>query len=334
MLGLRHQAAQSGRTILNQATTVLPVGARRGHRLPDEPVQHRRRRPVPPRRASPPRSSAAALHLPAPLHVAAHRRGRDARRRRRGPASPALLKVTRGVSEVISTIMLNASPPALDRLPAAPGRRSSVAGSNNIGTKPIPASGAGPRHPADPRQRRWTSTASSSSPSSSASPTRCCSAAPGSASTCGPPAGRDGGRRQRRQRASGWSSSRCCSPARSPAWSACRSCSAQAYTYSAGLPGRASASPASPSRCSAATTRSASRSPRCSGRSSTRRRPILDLNGVPKEIVPIMQGIARAVGRHRLRAGPPLRRRGRAAPGRPRSSDGRRAAAAPAEAAA
>ena len=55
----------------------------------------------------------------------------------------AVLKVTRGVSEVISTIMLNAIATALSayflREVAV-----EVAGSNNIGTKPIPESGAFP----------------------------------------------------------------------------------------------------------------------------------------------------------------------------------------------
>ncbi len=52
-----------------------------------------------------------------------------------------------------------------------------------------------------------------------------------------------------------------------------------------------SGSPASPSRCWAATTRSASRSARCCGRSSTSPRCILDINNIPKEIVQITQGV-------------------------------------------
>jgi ABC-type uncharacterized transport system permease subunit len=52
------------------------------------------------------------------------------------------LKVTRGVSEVISTIMLNAIATALVAYLLSPGRlATSVAGSNNIGTDPITAGG-------------------------------------------------------------------------------------------------------------------------------------------------------------------------------------------------
>lgn len=61
----------------------------------------------------------------------------------------ALLKVTRGVSEVISTIMLNAIATALIAYML---RRVAVdvAGSNNIGTKPIAESGAFPGIPLIP----------------------------------------------------------------------------------------------------------------------------------------------------------------------------------------
>jgi ABC-type uncharacterized transport system permease subunit len=61
----------------------------------------------------------------------------------------ALLKATRGVSEVISTIMLNA---IAGSLIAYLLRRVAVdvAGSNNIGTKPIPESGAFPGIPLIP----------------------------------------------------------------------------------------------------------------------------------------------------------------------------------------
>ncbi|MCI0690069.1 MAG: ABC transporter permease [Sporichthyaceae bacterium] len=85
-----------------------------------------------------------AINLPAPLHVAiiiltAILVGAM------WASIAAILKVTRGVSEVISTIMLNFVATGLiawllhvDRL-AEP-----IAGSNNIGTKPIPASGQVP----------------------------------------------------------------------------------------------------------------------------------------------------------------------------------------------
>jgi ABC-type uncharacterized transport system permease subunit len=56
-----------------------------------------------------------------------------------------LLKVYRGVSEVISTIMLNFIATGLVAYLLAPGRLAvSTTGSNNIGTKPIPASGQVP----------------------------------------------------------------------------------------------------------------------------------------------------------------------------------------------
>ena len=65
----------------------------------------------------------------------------------------AILKVTRGVSEVISTIMLNAIATALIayllREVAV-----EVAGSNNIGTKPIPKSGALPGLPLIPQSEQ------------------------------------------------------------------------------------------------------------------------------------------------------------------------------------
>jgi simple sugar transport system permease protein len=61
----------------------------------------------------------------------------------------ALLKVTRGVSEVISTIMLNAIATALIAYMLRE-VAVEIAGSNNIGTKPIPESGAFPGIPLIP----------------------------------------------------------------------------------------------------------------------------------------------------------------------------------------
>ncbi len=88
-----------------------------------------------------------AVSLPAPLHIAlivmvAMIVGA-------GWASiAAVLKVRRGVSEVISTIMLNAIATALGAYLLHPDRLAvSVAGSNNIGTKPIGASGQIPGIP-------------------------------------------------------------------------------------------------------------------------------------------------------------------------------------------
>ncbi len=62
-----------------------------------------------------------------------------------------LLKVTRGVSEVISTIMLNFIATGVVAYLLTPGRLAeAVTGSNNIGTKPIPESGQVPGLPLVP----------------------------------------------------------------------------------------------------------------------------------------------------------------------------------------
>ncbi len=82
-----------------------------------------------------------AISLPAPLHIAlifivAISVGAA------WAGIAAVLKVRRGVSEVISTIMLNAIATAVGAFLLSPNRLAvSVAGSNNIGTKPIGASG-------------------------------------------------------------------------------------------------------------------------------------------------------------------------------------------------
>ena len=63
-------------------------------------------------------------------------------------AIPAILKATRGVSEVIATIMLNSIATGVIAFFLTPGRFGyRVEGSNNIGTKPIPASGQVPGIP-------------------------------------------------------------------------------------------------------------------------------------------------------------------------------------------
>ena len=60
----------------------------------------------------------------------------------------ALLKATRGISEVISTIMLNFVATGVVAYLLTPGRLAvSVQGSNNIGTRPIPASAQVPGLP-------------------------------------------------------------------------------------------------------------------------------------------------------------------------------------------
>jgi general nucleoside transport system permease protein len=62
-----------------------------------------------------------------------------------------LLKITRGVSEVISTIMLNFIATGIVAYLLSPDRLAvSVAGSNNIGTKPLPPSGQMPGLPIIP----------------------------------------------------------------------------------------------------------------------------------------------------------------------------------------
>jgi ABC-type uncharacterized transport system permease subunit len=89
-------------------------------------------------------SVGGAVTLPAPLHVgliivvAVLVGGSWA-------AIAGLLKVYRGVSEVISTIMLNFIATGLVAYLLTPGRLAvTTQGSNNIGTKPIPASGQVP----------------------------------------------------------------------------------------------------------------------------------------------------------------------------------------------
>jgi ABC-type uncharacterized transport system permease subunit len=89
-------------------------------------------------------SVGGAVSLPAPLHVAliiavAVAVGAM------WAGIAGLLKVYRGVSEVISTIMLNFIATGLVAYLLAPGRLAvTTTGSNNIGTKPIPASGQVP----------------------------------------------------------------------------------------------------------------------------------------------------------------------------------------------
>jgi ABC-type uncharacterized transport system permease subunit len=85
-----------------------------------------------------------AVHLPRPLHllliivVAVVVGGMWA-------AIAGLLKAYRGVSEVISTIMLNAISTAVIAYLLTPGRLAvTTQGSNNIGTRPIPVSGQMP----------------------------------------------------------------------------------------------------------------------------------------------------------------------------------------------
>ena len=84
--------------------------------------------------------------------------------------------------------------------------------------------------------------------------------------------------------------SRCCSPARSPAWSACRSCSGRHHAYSLDFPTGLGFTGIAIALLGPQQRRSAWPWARCCSRSSTRRRSSCDFNGISKEIVLIMQG--------------------------------------------
>ena len=199
--------------ILNRRRDPLPVRRRRGDRLPDEPVQHRRRGPVP-RRASPPPPSPAQAWLPGTLNtVVAILVAMLAGALWAGIAG--VLRVTRGVSEVISTIMLNAIAVSLvgyfltqvrrqrrqrDRAPSRCPRAAGVGGITLFADSPDEASTG---------SRCWRSWSASAFwvllnrtrfgfdlRAAGASETR--------------------GGRERRQREEDGRLSRCCSPARSP----------------------------------------------------------------------------------------------------------------------
>ena len=120
----------------------------------------------------------------------------------------ALLKVTRGVSEVISTIMLNAIATSLIAYLLRQ-VKVDVAGSNNIGTKPIAESGAFPGIPLIPDAGLDVFGFIVVAIAGRRRSTRSCSAGPGSASTCGPPAAPRRRRWPAGSTSSGWSSSRC-----------------------------------------------------------------------------------------------------------------------------
>ena len=246
--------------------------------------------------------------LPAPLHVAVHHRGRDGRRRAVGVDRRRCSRCTGGVSEVISTIMLNcdrrrpgrhlllnerwgveepgaqikttADPaderPGCPSLPLISGTDTEVCGFIVVAV--------GPRRRVLVRARRtrfgFDLRATGSNPS------------------------RRG--RQRRQRQAHGDHARCCSPAPSPGWSACPAARREPHLHGDLRP--ASASPASPSPCSAATTRSASPSARSCGvprRSAAHPRP---RRRSPRRSSD-HAGHHRPVGRHRLRARPPASRR-------------------------
>ena len=116
-------ATGSSSTSSTRPSMIYLSARRRGDRLPDEPVQHRRRGAVPRRvlrrrrlrrrSAACPARSTSSPPLVLAIVVGAAWAG-----------IAGLLEVTRGVSEVISTIMLNAIAAILDRLPARPLRRA------------------------------------------------------------------------------------------------------------------------------------------------------------------------------------------------------------------
>jgi simple sugar transport system permease protein len=123
---------------VNNAVPLYLAGRRGGHRLPHGAVQHRGRGPVRPGRA-----------------VRGHRRRRGAAARRAARRAvlavamavgaswagvAAVLKVTRGVSEVISTILLNVIAAGIAAYLLAEHFQERVEGSNNSTTAPLPES--------------------------------------------------------------------------------------------------------------------------------------------------------------------------------------------------
>ena len=123
-----------------QRRAAVPGRRRRRHRLPDGAVQHRRRGPVPAGHAGRGRRRRGRRRCPAALHIGAGPARGDGRSAPPGPASPAVLKVTRGVSEVISTIMLNVIAAGIAAYLLTEHLQERVEGSNNSTTPPLPES--------------------------------------------------------------------------------------------------------------------------------------------------------------------------------------------------
>ena len=128
------------------------------------------------------------------------------RRRPVGRASRACLKVTRGVSEVISTIMLNAIATVPRRATCCSKAAHRVEGSNAVNTKPIPESSRVPGISLDgiiatPNHVYGLIVLSVLV---GLSCTGSCWARPGSASTCGPPGGPRPRPSRAASRSSGW----------------------------------------------------------------------------------------------------------------------------------
>ena len=167
---------------------LLPLGDRRRHRVPDEPVQHRRRRPVPRRRVRCGRLRRPGLAAGAAEHRRVAARG-DGRRRPVGRnRRPSQGDPRRQRGHLDDHAQRHRHLPRL--VPAARRRRCA----SRAATRSTPGRSRSRRaSPASPStgssRRRTSSTASSSWPSSSAWPTGSCWARPGSGSTCGRPGG-------------------------------------------------------------------------------------------------------------------------------------------------
>ena len=242
-------------------------GDRGGHRLPDEPVQHRRRRPVPRGRVRGRRRrrrglAARATSTPS-LALVVAMAGRRAVGRHRRPAA----RSTRGVSEVISTIMLNAIATCLVAYLLAQGR-GARGGQQRDQHQADPRGQPDPGHPAD--RGRPTEiygfivlavlVGFALLVRAQQDPVRLRPARHRPV--------RDGGRRQRHQRqADGDHRDAALRRRRRPGRHAAPVRRRLHLRHRRSSPG--SASPASRSRCSAATTRSASRSARCCSPTST-----------------------------------------------------------------
>ena len=198
--------------IINQTSMIYMSGAGRRDRLPDEPVQHRRRGAVHDRRRTAPRSLAGAAHLPGDAQRADPAADRAMAVGAIWAGIAGVLKVTRGVSEVISTIMLNAIAIAPDGYLLATLRRARPA------TRPAPR-----RSPRSSRLDGWAPFSGETATDLDAGVIagvllgvgvlRSCSTGPGSASTCARPACRRPPPSPAASASTGWSSSRCCCPA-------------------------------------------------------------------------------------------------------------------------
>ena len=244
-----------------------------------------------------------------PLHVAVDHRRRDAGRRALGRHRRRAQGRPRGQRGHLDDHAELHRRPALIAFLLTRAARGARRGQQQHRHQADPAVRPGAGHRPDRRRRRARSTGSSSLAVVVGVGTGSCSTAPASASTCGPPAAREpaavaSGVNVKRMVAR----SRCCISGAVAGLVGMPQLLGASLLATASTSRPGSASPASRSRCSAATTRSASRSARCSGRSSTVARRSSTCDDIPKEIVTIMQGVDRAVGRHRLRAGPPLPR--------------------------